>query len=202
MDVGERMTPNNLFSDAVREEFALTMQRYRFSIPFALDKNVLDSGCGVGNGSFLLSGVAANVVAIDNDPEAIRFAQTYYPNTNLTFLVHDALEALPEHFEMIASLDVIEHVKDPKAYLRSLDAQLARSGKLILSTPNKSMLQLVYPEHNHFHVHEMDLDELTDILSASFKINALYGQHLTADGPQIHEAMKDARTFIVVCSKK
>jgi 2-polyprenyl-3-methyl-5-hydroxy-6-metoxy-1,4-benzoquinol methylase len=201
MDVGERMTPHNLFSDSVREEFALAMQRYRFCIEYAQNARVLDAGCGVGNGSFLLSGVATSVLAIDNNAEAIAFAKKYYPNTNLSFLVQDGEAPLNEQFSLIVSLDVLEHVQHPSLYLKALAQELQKGGALILSTPNKSVLQLLYSESNQFHLHEMGLDEFQKALRAIFTIEELFGQHLIKDGPIINTKLDNARTFIAVCTK-
>jgi 2-polyprenyl-6-hydroxyphenyl methylase/3-demethylubiquinone-9 3-methyltransferase len=47
-----------------------------------------------------------------------------------------AVEQIDGRFDLVTSLEVIEHVADPSAFLKSLAARLARGGLLILSTPN------------------------------------------------------------------
>ena len=45
-----------------------------------------------------------------------------------------------ETFDLVTSLEVIEHVTDPGAFVAGLAAALAPGGLLILSTPNRTML--------------------------------------------------------------
>ena len=202
MDVAERMTPHNLFNDAVRDEFALAMHRYRLAVSLCAGKRVLDSGCGVGNGSFLLSAVAAQVTAIDAGNDAIAFAKKYYANTNLTFLVHDVLKPLSSQFDLIASFDVIEHVSHPDRYLQTLARELAPKGTLVISTPNKTVLQLIYPEHNPYHLHEMTLDEFKDAVRKYFSIKKIEGQQLVNSSAQTASDLDAARGFIIWCNSK
>jgi 2-polyprenyl-6-hydroxyphenyl methylase/3-demethylubiquinone-9 3-methyltransferase len=43
-------------------------------------------------------------------------------------------------FDLITSMEVIEHVADPAAFIRALAAKLAPGGVMILSTPNRTPL--------------------------------------------------------------
>jgi 2-polyprenyl-6-hydroxyphenyl methylase/3-demethylubiquinone-9 3-methyltransferase len=45
-----------------------------------------------------------------------------------------------EPFDLITSLEVVEHVDDPAAFVRGLAGALAPDGLLILSTPNRTPL--------------------------------------------------------------
>jgi 2-polyprenyl-6-hydroxyphenyl methylase/3-demethylubiquinone-9 3-methyltransferase len=46
------------------------------------------------------------------------------------------VQALEGQFDLITSLEVIEHVADPATFLKALANRLAPDGLLILSTPN------------------------------------------------------------------
>ena len=43
-------------------------------------------------------------------------------------------------YDLVTSMEVIEHVADPAAFIRALAAKLAPDGLMILSTPNRTPL--------------------------------------------------------------
>jgi 2-polyprenyl-6-hydroxyphenyl methylase/3-demethylubiquinone-9 3-methyltransferase len=46
----------------------------------------------------------------------------------------------PATFDLVTSMEVIEHVTDPAAFIGDLAARLAPGGLMILSTPNRTTL--------------------------------------------------------------
>ena len=59
----------------------------------------------------------------------------------------DAAKGLPfraGHFDLVVSLDVIEHVFDPAEFLRELRRVLRPGGKLVVSTPNVRYLKQLW----------------------------------------------------------
>lgn len=46
----------------------------------------------------------------------------------------------PATFDLVTSMEVVEHVADPAVFIGELAARLAPGGLLILSTPNRTML--------------------------------------------------------------
>jgi 2-polyprenyl-6-hydroxyphenyl methylase/3-demethylubiquinone-9 3-methyltransferase len=48
------------------------------------------------------------------------------------------VETLTQNYDLITSLEVIEHVRDPRGFVWGLAAALAPDGLLILSTPNRT----------------------------------------------------------------
>jgi 2-polyprenyl-6-hydroxyphenyl methylase/3-demethylubiquinone-9 3-methyltransferase len=51
-----------------------------------------------------------------------------------------AVEEIGGHYDLVTSMEVIEHVADPTSFTKALAARLAPGGLLILSTPNKTAL--------------------------------------------------------------
>ena len=51
-----------------------------------------------------------------------------------------AVEKLGGQFDLVTSMEVIEHVADPELFIRALAARLAPGGLMVLSTPNKTAL--------------------------------------------------------------
>jgi len=100
-------------------------------------KRALDVGCGAGLLAEPLARMGATVTAIDPTPELILAARDHAAGQGLAIDYRTAaVEEVTEPFDLVTTMEVIEHTADPGAFLKSLAARLAPAGLLILSTPN------------------------------------------------------------------
>lgn len=98
----------------------------------------IDLGCGDGRFiSFL--GEFTPAEGIELSEEAVRVAKEKYPNT--IFHQGNVLEFpfKKEHYDLVVSQEVIEHIEDQARYLEVAAAILKKGGYLILTTPNKKV---------------------------------------------------------------
>ena len=103
-------------------------------------RTALDVGCGAGLLAEPLARLGARVTAIDAAPELIASARLHARGQGLDIDYHvAAVEELDGQFDLVTSMEVIEHVADPEAFVRALAARLAPGGLLILSTPNRTV---------------------------------------------------------------
>jgi len=101
------------------------------------DKTALDVGCGAGLLAEPLARLGADVTAIDAAPELIAAAVDHARGSGLQIDYRAAaVEDIAGQFDLVTSMEVIEHVADPANFLKALAARLAPDGLLILSTPN------------------------------------------------------------------
>ena len=100
-------------------------------------KTALDVGCGAGLLAEPLARLGAKVTAIDASPEVIAVARAHASAMGLEidYRVGD-VQALEGQFDLITSMEVIEHVADPAAFVKALAKRLTPDGLLIMSTPN------------------------------------------------------------------
>jgi 2-polyprenyl-6-hydroxyphenyl methylase/3-demethylubiquinone-9 3-methyltransferase len=100
-------------------------------------KTALDVGCGAGLMCEPLARLGAKVTGIDASPEVIAVAREHAAamSLDIDYRAGD-VQQLEGQFDLITSLEVIEHVAEPAAFMKTLAKRLAPGGLLILSTPN------------------------------------------------------------------
>lgn len=96
---------------------------------------ILDVGCSTGHFLHALRGRVAQRVGVELDKEAVKFIRK-----NLDFKVYgqplDELKIAEAPFDLITCLQVLEHIKEPLAFLRQIGANLKPGGYLYLESPN------------------------------------------------------------------
>lgn len=104
---------------------------------------VLDFGCGLG--FFLktliersIQGIQFSVSGIELDPEVCGMAEKNLNGAPVycVDLQNDAGQIPRCHYDIITMLDVLEHLDDPRVYLKCLADCAVRGGYLLLTTPN------------------------------------------------------------------
>ena len=103
-------------------------------------KRALDVGCGAGLLCEPLARLGAQVTGIDAAAENIAAASTHASGAGLAidYRCADVAELGLSGFDLVTSMEVIEHVADKQAFLAALAAALAPGGLMVLSTPNRT----------------------------------------------------------------
>lgn len=105
-------------------------------------RTALDMGCGAGLLCEPLARLGAAVTGVDAAPENVAAARLHAEQSGLAIdYVHGGIETLGRtRFDLVTSLEVVEHVSDPGAFVTGLAKALAPGGLMILSTPNRTSL--------------------------------------------------------------
>ncbi|MBK5110836.1 MAG: class I SAM-dependent methyltransferase [Thermoleophilia bacterium] len=134
---------------------------------------VADLACGEGYGSAVLADRAAEVIAVDANPEAFEHARARYGSANLTFR-RGLVESFEDERDAIVFLQTIEHIQDPDSLLEGF----ARSAPVAyISTPN---LLTLAPEgaeksDNPWHIREYRLEEYRALLEPHYSRVEIFG---------------------------
>ncbi|MBB5684023.1 bifunctional 2-polyprenyl-6-hydroxyphenol methylase/3-demethylubiquinol 3-O-methyltransferase UbiG [Sphingobium boeckii] len=103
-------------------------------------KSALDLGCGAGLLCEPLARLGATVTGVDAAPENIAAARIHAAGQGLAidYRAGEVEQLVGQRFDLVTSMEVIEHVADPAAFVRALASSLAPGGLMILSTPNRT----------------------------------------------------------------
>lgn len=113
--------------------------RERFALA---GRSAIDVGCGAGLLAEPLARMGAKVTGVDAAPENIAAARAHAAGQGLEigYFAGELAALPPAKFDLVTSMEVVEHVTDPAAFIAQLAARLAPGGLMILSTPNRTML--------------------------------------------------------------
>jgi SAM-dependent methyltransferase len=150
----ERLVPDELAPEDVtgRATLDLHVARYAFVAGWLPAGRVLDIACGVGYGSWILAsecGSPVEVLGVDVSADAVDYARKHYGSERVSFRETDAMTFDdPDGFDGIVSLETVEHLPEPAAFLTRLAGLLRPGGVLAASVPTTPSVD-VNPHHLH-----------------------------------------------------
>jgi 2-polyprenyl-3-methyl-5-hydroxy-6-metoxy-1,4-benzoquinol methylase len=106
-------------------------------------KNSLDFGCGTGVLLPLLAEFSDNVVGYDINTAPINILEKHinFPeNIQILNGKINPLDQIEEKFDLITSLDVLEHIPDPGKVIDNFLNLLKHRGRVIISVPTENIL--------------------------------------------------------------
>ncbi len=183
------------------------------------NKTLLDVGCGGGILSEALAKLGAQVSAIDLAPQSIEIAKLHLYESNLS-VNYECIEVgakavqSPESFDVIACMEMLEHVPDP-AYIIQECAKLLKSGGMaFFSTLNRNfksyalgvvaaeyILNLV-PQGTHDYQKFIKPAELRNMLKqAGFELVALSGMTYNPISQTAALSSDTSINYMVACQK-
>ena len=135
----------------------------------------LDIGCGDGAYAAYLADRCKYVLGVDADYEAIRLAKSKvfeekvidceFIQTPISKINPDNLD-IESKFDLIYSMDVIEHLPQPEELLQAALNVVKPTGLVLIGTPLFITPELV----SGYHVKEFTIEELRDVISPYLSI--------------------------------
>ncbi len=142
-------------------------------------RRLLELGSGTGYGARELAEALPFVVALD------RVAPSTKARASGAHFLRGDLSAVPlagRRFDLVVSFQVVEHLADPRPYLRVIAQALEPDGVALVSTPNR----LESDGENPFHVHEYEAEELRALLEQRFEQVELLGLSVRGEALRFH----------------
>ncbi len=144
--------------------------RYIYSIKYVKNKCVLDTGCGFGWGSYLISDYPRKIISIDINDNALNFAREKWKDRKLNFLRHSVLDldSLNGNFDVILGFELIEHLtfSAGKRYFEQVFDNLNKKGIVILSSlfPDSEKEAKMAEKRNKYHLKIFTKSEIKAIV--------------------------------------
>jgi len=136
----ERIVPDELSANETTgaETLRLHLERYLFAKDSLVPGTVLDIACGVGYGTPLLAQNAqiTSALGVDISAASVEYALQRYGSERISYTCCNAMTFSPsQKFDNIVSLETIEHVDHPQAFMAHMVSLLRPGGRLIASVP-------------------------------------------------------------------
>jgi 2-polyprenyl-3-methyl-5-hydroxy-6-metoxy-1,4-benzoquinol methylase len=127
------------YIDGYREAIAKPGSRYHSTLKFIpRESSVLDYGCGWGVFSEMISRRrGCDVFGIDIDSKSVEIAKDIVGESDLLkFSTAKIAEIADDGFDVVVSMQVLEHTHNPGNYLAHCNRVLKPGGRLVISVPN------------------------------------------------------------------
>jgi SAM-dependent methyltransferase len=189
---GERTVPN---IPAENYWFRRHEAAYEFAAPLVSARTVVEVGCGEGYGTDLLAHSAARILGVDYDALTAAHAAARYPSAHFVRANLSALPVPSGSVDVLATLQVIEHVWNHGEFVRECQRVLRPGGLLLVTTPNRLTFSpgLEAPV-NPFHTKEFTASELVGLVAANgFTMESMLGLHA---GPRIVQLDRGYGSFV------
>ena len=151
---GERMFIANLWS------YWAHLSIYRFALPFAIGRRVLDVGTGTGYGTaYLARHGASGVLGFDVSNDAVAYARHRFAGDPVTYEVADLNDPLPVGdavFDLVFSSNVFEHVGNIDGLVAECARVVRPEGAVMIAVPPILSAQALADDiRSPFHVHHI-----------------------------------------------
>lgn len=207
VDLRRRLGDSRQYGTALGEIKENHKKRYVWAMRQLKGKRVVDAGCGIGYGSWLLGETCQSVLGIEFNAEIVKLARQHWVRPNVTFRQGDiqtgAGDELAEVLggrvvadaEAVVAFEIIEHLVVPELFFSQIDV-----GSILLgSSPNRDHTKEDIVR-NPFHIRHYTHDELQhSLVSCGFEIISWSHQDLIGE---IEYGQKKAQTIVFEAERR
>jgi 2-polyprenyl-3-methyl-5-hydroxy-6-metoxy-1,4-benzoquinol methylase len=142
------------YSNAIKNEenpldFLASSEEAYWMVKDALKKSerlknetiIMEVGSGLGYLTYALNAEGYKALGIDISQNAVEKAIKKFGSNYICNNIYEYAGKHQNQYDIVVITEVIEHIEEPIEFLRSLCLMLKRGGRIILSTPNKT----IYP---------------------------------------------------------
>jgi len=139
------------------------LSAYHLAKPF-IKGNLLELGCGEGRGVELLAPLATSYTGIDKIKMVIDKLKNKFPAYEFLDGVFPPFQFESDSFDTIVTFQVIEHIKNDRAFIEEIHRVLKPGGQALITTPNIKMTL----SRNPWHEREYTAEQLEEMCKHYF----------------------------------
>ena len=136
------------------------------------DARILEIGCGTGHNLPMLARFGT-VDAVEIDDAARAIAERRLGRSISSARLPELAGIADGHYDLIALLDVLEHVEDDVAALKSIARRLRPGGTILLTVPQYSWMWSGHDVANHHHRRYVKASLKDAVVRAELKLDVL-----------------------------
>lgn len=136
--------------DVSAEQVERIARRYYWAADYCKGKDVLEAGCGAGQGLGLLSRTAHSLTAGDYSQPVLDIAERHYGRRlNLRQFDAQAMPFAAASFDVVILFEALYYVPVATAFFRECQRVLRPGGRLLLATANKDLFDFTPSAHTY-----------------------------------------------------
>lgn len=144
-----------------REQLRRIYTRYYFARQYCEGKDVLEVGCGSGQGLGYLAKVANKVIGSDYSETLLNLTHKHYKDRiPLVRLDAQFLPIKDQSFDVAILFEAIYYLKDPESFIGESIRVLRPGGTLLMCNPNKDLPDFNPSPHSYCYFSAPDFAEL------------------------------------------
>lgn len=163
------------FNRTEKEEFKRIVDLYRRSVLMVDrlidERRVLEIGSAKGYLLAALQRLGWSVQGVELSENAARYALRRFNVPTFTGTLEEYIDTHPSAaFPLVLALDILEHVTDPRRFLKSITEVMTQNGYLIIDTPNGSAADILtrqsnWEGFNPYHIFVFSMHNLSMLLT-------------------------------------
>lgn len=155
--------------EVTQEQITRIYQRYYWAHELCRDKDVVELGCGTGQGLGLISPIAKSFVAGDYSEQILSIAQQYY-RERIKLIQCDAQD-MPfddSSKDVLILFEAIYYLPDASKFINECVRVLGPGGRVLICTANPDLFDFNPSPHSYRYYGTVELVELFE--SKGFKV--------------------------------
>jgi ubiquinone/menaquinone biosynthesis C-methylase UbiE len=156
------LTVTELADDKVTKEQVIRLcNRYYWAEKFCSGKDVVEAGCGTGQGLGYLASIAKSFEAGDYDCSILSIAQKNYGN-RIALQQFDAqnMPFYDNSKDVVILFEAIYYIPDVERFIKECVRVLRSDGKVLIATANKDLYDFNPSPHSYKYYGVLDLKKL------------------------------------------